>query len=66
MLKKIIGYFFRKRPTSEVTYADIKRRYKKYSKSQLIRMLTMDQVIIDNLASEFKVKDVRVYAKRRK
>ena len=49
---------------SQVTYSDIKKKFKRYSKSQLIRMLTADQIIIDNMAKEFGVRDVKRYLKK--
>lgn len=63
MFKKIFGLLHRKNK-SKVTYSDIKKKFKRYSKSQLIKMLTADQIIIDNMAKEFGVRDVKRYLKK--
>lgn len=63
MIKRIIRALFR-RNRSDLSYSDIKKKYKRYSKSQLIRMITADQVIIDNMAKEFHVRDVNNYLKK--
>lgn len=63
MFKKIFGFLYRKNK-SQVTYSDIKKKFKRYSKSQLIKMLTADQIIIDNMAKEYGVRDVKRYLKK--
>lgn len=61
MLQVIKRFFQRRRNKSGITYSDTKKKFKRYSKSQLIKMLTADQVIIDNMAKEFGVRDVKKY-----
>lgn len=65
MIKAIKKFFSRRFNKSEITYSDVKKKFKKHSKSQLIRMIAADQIIIDNMAKEFGVKDVKKYLRKK-
>lgn len=64
----IVDFFkgFFRRNVSGVTYADLKKLHKRKSKSQLIKMIVANQIIIEGMAKEFGVKNVATYLRKKK